>query len=77
MAVKVTIGQIWDGPISKKFKYPVMYLCTRNFFINLQHYEAYKILSRYYNIGPTNFFVLSDTRNARGHHMKLLNATPD
>ena len=29
MVIKVIKGQIWDGPISKNLKYPVMYLCTK------------------------------------------------
>jgi len=29
ITVKVTKGQIWDGPISKNLKYPIMYLCTK------------------------------------------------
>jgi len=29
------------------------------------------MLNGYNNIGPTNFFVLSDTSNTRGHYMKL------
>ena len=29
VAVKVTKGQIWDGPISKNLKYHEMYLCTK------------------------------------------------
>jgi len=33
--------------------------------------EVYKILNGYYDIDPTNFFVLSDTNNTRGHQLKL------
>ena len=33
--------------------------------------EVYKLLNRYYDIDPTNFFVLCDNSNTRGHHMKL------
>ena len=33
--------------------------------------EVYKVLNGYYDIDPTNFFVLSDTSNTRGYHMKL------
>ena len=33
--------------------------------------EVYKMLNGYYDIDPTNFFVLSDTSNTRDHHMKV------
>ena len=46
MAVKVTELQIWDGPIPKNLKYPVLYLYAMfhaliiksSFAINLQHH---------------------------------------
>ena len=39
--------------------------------------EVFKILNGYYEIDPTRFFTLTDVSNTKGHHMKLLNLTPD